>query len=56
MRPARPVDPNNMIALEDSFADVIGKAQRGLRLSDTRAGRKGPRQFAKNSPAAGRRI
>ena len=24
-----------MIALEDNFADVIGKAQRGLRLSDT---------------------
>ena len=24
-----------MIALEDTFADVIGKAQRGLRLSDT---------------------
>src|SRR3954451_13923609 len=35
MPPERPVEPNNMIALEDGFADVIGKAQRGLRLSDT---------------------
>jgi glyoxylase-like metal-dependent hydrolase (beta-lactamase superfamily II) len=26
---------NDVIPLEDSFADVIGKAQRGLRLSDT---------------------
>src|ERR1700759_4012064 len=24
-----------MIALEDTFADILGKAQRGLRLSDT---------------------
>jgi predicted transcriptional regulator len=24
-----------MIPLEDNFSDVIGKAQRGLRLSDT---------------------
>src|SRR3954467_6944721 len=29
-----------MIALEDSFADVIGKAQRGLRLSDTQLAEK----------------
>src|SRR4051812_28227861 len=29
-----------MIALEDGFADVIGKAQRGLRLSDTQLAEK----------------
>jgi hydroxyacylglutathione hydrolase len=29
-----------MIALEDNFADIIGKAQRGLRLSDTKLAEK----------------
>ena len=41
-----------MIPLEDNAADIIGKAQRGLGISDSELGEQSGNECADNSEAA----